>query len=46
MTARPPAELGRVIDAQTLRMERTLDAPIDKVWSFLVDPERRARWLE
>jgi len=45
MTARPPAELGRVIDAQTLRMERTLKAPIDKVWSFLVDPAKRARWL-
>jgi uncharacterized protein YndB with AHSA1/START domain len=39
------AELGQVIDAQTLRMERTLDAPIDKVWSFLVDPAKRARWL-
>src|SRR5215510_5968512 len=45
MTARPSAELGRVIDAQTLRMERTFNAPIDKVWSFLVDPAKRARWL-
>src|SRR5262245_52085964 len=26
-------------------MERTLKAPIDKVWSFLVDPAKRARWL-
>lgn len=39
------AELGQVIDAKTLRMERTLDAPIDKVWNFLVDPSKRARWL-
>ena len=44
MNAETPG-LGRVIDARTLRMERTLDAPIDKVWSFLVDPDRRARWL-
>jgi uncharacterized protein YndB with AHSA1/START domain len=39
------AELGQVIDAKTLRMERTLNVPIDKVWNFLVDPNKRARWL-
>jgi len=39
------AALGQVIDTRTLRMERTLDAPIDKVWNFLVDPAKRARWL-
>lgn len=44
-TATSAAELGRVVDAQTLRMERTLDAPIDKVWGFLVDPAKRTRWL-
>jgi uncharacterized protein YndB with AHSA1/START domain len=38
-------EFGQVIDPQTLRMERTLEAPIERVWSFLVDPARRARWL-
>lgn len=38
-------ELGQVIDSRTLRMERTLEAPIDRVWSFLVDPAKRARWL-
>jgi len=45
MTASTAAELGRVIDPKTLRMERTFKAPIDKVWSFLVDPVKRARWL-
>jgi uncharacterized protein YndB with AHSA1/START domain len=39
------AALGQVIDAKTLRMERTLDVPIDRVWNFLVDPVKRARWL-
>lgn len=38
-------ELGHVIDAKTLRMERTLEAPIERVWSFLVDPAKRRRWL-
>lgn len=37
--------LGQVIDANTLRMQRTLAAQIDTVWNFLVDPERRMRWL-
>ena len=30
---------------QTLRFERLLDAPVDKVWRYLVDPELRARWF-
>ncbi len=33
------------LTTQTLRMERLLDAPIDKVWQYLVDPELRARWF-
>lgn len=41
----PSPTLGHVVDANTLRMERTLDAPIERVWSFLVDPARRSRWL-
>ncbi len=44
MTA-PATPLGQVIDANTLRMERTLAAPIDTVWSFLVEPAKRQRWL-
>jgi len=28
-----------------LRMERLLDAPMDRVWQFLVDPALRATWL-
>lgn len=39
------SELGQVIDAKTLRMQRLLEAPIERVWSFLVDPAKRARWL-
>lgn len=28
-----------------LRFERLLDAPVDKVWQYLVDPDLRARWF-
>jgi uncharacterized protein YndB with AHSA1/START domain len=28
-----------------LRFERLLDAPIEKVWQYLVDPGLRARWF-
>lgn len=33
------------IGADALRFERLLDAPIERVWQFLVDPELRARWF-
>ena len=28
-----------------LRFERVLDAPIDRVWQYLVDPTKRALWF-
>ena len=34
-----------MITPQTLRFERLLDAPVDKAWRYLVDPELRARWF-
>src|SRR5690606_25430535 len=33
------------VTATMLRFERLLDAPVDKVWQYLVDPELRARWF-
>jgi uncharacterized protein YndB with AHSA1/START domain len=33
------------LSADTVRIERTLPGPIERVWSYLVDPELRALWL-
>ena len=33
------------ITAQQLRFDRVLDAPVDTVWRYLIDPELRARWF-
>jgi len=38
-------DYGRLIEPGTLRMERLLPAPIERVWRYLVEPEKRARWL-
>ena len=41
-----PAD-GQVRDVghDTLRMERLLPGPVERVWDHLVDPDRRALWL-
>jgi uncharacterized protein YndB with AHSA1/START domain len=40
-----PHGLGQLIEPGTLRIERTLPAPIERVWAYLTDPEKRATWL-
>ncbi|HEX7863621.1 MAG TPA: SRPBCC family protein [Variovorax sp.] len=37
--------LGNQTAPGTLRMERTLPAPIERVWAYLADSDRRAAWL-
>ncbi|HYD88188.1 MAG TPA: SRPBCC domain-containing protein [Vitreimonas sp.] len=38
-------QYGRAIAPDTFRLERTLKAPIEKVWAHLVDAEKRQRWF-
>ncbi|RIX83686.1 SRPBCC family protein [Acidovorax cavernicola] len=45
MTTTLKHSLGTQTEPGTLRMERTLPAPIDRVWTYLVDPEKRRTWL-
>ena len=36
---------GELLEGGTLRFVRLLPGPIERVWSWLVDPEKRALWL-
>lgn len=38
-------QLGEIIAPNTFRLERTLKAPIERVWSYFVDAEKRSRWF-
>lgn len=38
-------EYGEMLDSSTVRFERLLPGPIERVWSYLVESEKRARWL-
>jgi uncharacterized protein YndB with AHSA1/START domain len=38
-------ELGTIIDAHTVRFERRLPGPIERVWDHLTKPEYLATWL-
>lgn len=39
------SDYGTVTEPGTIRFERLLSAPPETVWAFLVDPEKRAKWL-
>jgi uncharacterized protein YndB with AHSA1/START domain len=39
------ARHGTLVDAETLRMQRRLPGTIERVWSYLTDPELRRQWL-
>jgi uncharacterized protein YndB with AHSA1/START domain len=36
---------GQLIDGHTLRMQRRLPGPIERVWSYLTDSDLRQQWL-
>ena len=37
--------IATLIQPSTLRFERLLPGPIERVWSYLVEAEKRAKWL-
>lgn len=36
---------GTVTGPQTVRLERLLPGPLERVWAYLTEPEKRAKWL-
>ncbi|MET7768888.1 SRPBCC family protein [Nocardia sp. NPDC005366] len=39
------SEYGEVVEAATIRVERLLPGPIERVWAYLTDVDKRATWL-
>jgi uncharacterized protein YndB with AHSA1/START domain len=37
--------IGVALDSKTYRLERILPGPIERVWSYLVDPAKRRLWF-
>ncbi len=38
-------EYGELLDENTVKFERLLPGPIERVWSYLTESENRAQWL-
>lgn len=38
-------EYGELVDENTVRFERLLPGPIERVWRYLTESDKRARWL-
>jgi len=36
---------GERIDENTIRFVRLLPGPIERVWEYIVDPDRRQKWF-
>ena len=39
------SDYGEIIEPATIRFERVLPGPIERVWEFLTDSEKRGLWL-
>jgi Activator of Hsp90 ATPase homolog 1-like protein len=39
------SEFGVVTEARTLRIRRVLPGPIERVWAYLTESDKRACWL-
>jgi hypothetical protein len=43
-TTRPDA-YGELIEPTTLRIQRLLPGPIERIWAYLTDSDLRSKWL-
>ena len=39
------SEYGELVNATTLRFERTLPGTLEEIWDYLVDDEKRGQWF-
>jgi uncharacterized protein YndB with AHSA1/START domain len=39
------AAYGVVVEPGTVRFERLVPGPVERVWAYLIEPEKRAQWL-
>ena len=39
------SDYGELIDKHTVRFERLLPGPVERVWRYLTESDKRARWL-
>ncbi|MEO8975462.1 MAG: SRPBCC family protein [Casimicrobiaceae bacterium] len=44
-TAQSTNQYGTAVDASTVRIERTLPGPIERVWAYITESELRRQWL-
>jgi len=38
-------DYGNLVGADAVRFERLLPGPIDRLWAYLTDPDKRSRWF-
>ena len=38
-------QLGTLAPDKSLRLQRRLPGPIERVWAYLTEPDKRATWL-
>src|SRR6266566_4145948 len=41
----PPDAYGELIEPTTLKIQRLLPGPIERIWAYLTDSELRRKWL-
>ena len=42
---REPSQYAKRVSKDAVRFERLLPGPIERVWSYLTDSEKRGKWL-